>query len=83
MSKKVRGSVRSIGDDELNEYRLSIGIETYEKEYNIIYGRTDYRTKHNIRNSGQDYKNTDSKIKDIREKYKNGVTADILNEWFF
>lgn len=83
MPKKVRGSIRSIGDDELDEYRLSVGIEIYEKEYNIIYSRTVYRTSHNIRHSGQEYKNNDDKIKNIKEKYKKGVTDDILNEWLF
>ena len=73
--------MRSLNDSELEDYRLEIGSKEYTREYNLIQMRTVYKMKQDIRDSGLKYKNSDDKIKDIKEKYKNGVTKDILKEW--
>ena len=40
------------------------------------------KRKNNERFSGLEYKNSPEKIKEIKEKYKNGVTEEIINEMF-
>lgn len=70
-------------DKELDDIRRELGPEKYNRIYNTIYCRTLRRSKSNIRYSEKEYTNDSDKIKTIKEKYKNGVTADILNEWLF
>ena len=40
------------------------------------------KRKNNERFSGLEYKNSPEKIKAIKEKYKNGVTEEIIKEMF-
>ena len=40
------------------------------------------KRKNNERYSGLDYVNSPKKIKQIKEKYKNGITREILEEMF-
>lgn len=37
---------------------------------------------YNRRASGESYVNSEEKLNEIKEKYKNGVTKEILEEWF-
>lgn len=36
---------------------------------------------YNLRASGKHYENSEEKLERIKEKYKNGVTMDILNKF--
>ena len=38
-------------------------------------------THRGTRHSGRVYQNTPERLSEIREKYRNGVTEDILREW--
>ena len=69
---------RKVGDSELNEYAERIGIENFRKEYHMIYQRTMQRKKK--RYSGKNYENDKSKINEMKEKYKHGISLKDINE---
>jgi hypothetical protein len=69
---------RKINDAELNEYREKIGIENYKREYHLLYQRT--MEAGNKRFSGKHYKNDKSKISELKEKYKNGISLKDINQ---
>lgn len=64
-------------DRELTEYRELIGKEGYRKQYTFLYNEA--MTKKS-RFSKKDYENTPEKLKQIKEKYKNGVSKETINE---
>jgi len=67
-----------IEDEELRAYADRIGHTEYRKTYHKLYvSANKYRT---LRYSREKNKTID--LKKIKEKYKNGVTKDILNEMF-
>lgn len=66
-----------IRDKELAEYRKRISPEKYKKQYTFLY--KEAMTKKS-RFSKKDYENTPEKLKQIKEKYKNGVSKEIINE---
>lgn len=43
--------------------------------------RKEMHTHGRLRCSGQKYENSPERLAEIKEKYKNGVTAEILSEW--
>lgn len=65
-------------DKELKEYRKKIGAEEYGKEYHRLYSEA---RQHKERYSKLEYKNSKERIKQIKEKYKNGITPEILAEF--
>ena len=73
--------MRKIKDEELREFQHEIG----QKEYKKL--QTNYCTKsarirdYNLRASGKHYENSEERLKEIKEKYKNGVTKEILTKW--
>ena len=67
----------------LEEYKELIGKEEYRRQYLKTYARTVYSIKIDRRNSGMEYTNSKEDLDKIKEKYKNGVTNDILKEWLF
>lgn len=67
----------------LEEYRKEIGSKEYRIQYSEIYYLTKYRYEHDVRHSHTKYENSKDKIDEIKEKYKNGVTENILKEWLF
>ena len=67
----------------LKEYKEQIGEREYQHQYSSIYYLTKYRYEHDIRCSHSKYRNDENKINEIKEKYKNGVTDEILKEWLF
>jgi hypothetical protein len=71
---------RIIKDKELREYFELIGKSEYKRQYSALYNQAKYHP--NSRNSGRRYQNSPQKIKDIKEKYKNGVTEEIMKELF-
>lgn len=65
-----------IKDQELAEYQKSIGAKKYREEYIKLYQRG---RKCLTRFSGEKYENSPEKLKQIKEKYKNGVSKNIIN----
>lgn len=65
-------------DKELKEYRNRIGTKEYRKEYHKLYSEVK---QHKERYSKLEYENSKEKINQIKEKYKNGVTPEILAEF--
>ncbi len=73
---------RAPHDKELVEYRHEIGNEEYAKQYSLLY----LKARNNKgRYSGLTYENSkerlEERLEEIRNKYKNGVTKEILNEF--
>ena len=68
-------------DPELREYRSEIGKEKFKK-IQINYCIKSKRIRdNNLRASRKRYENNEEKLMEIKEKYKNGVTMDILKEF--
>ena len=68
-------------DHELSEYRSEIGKEKFKK-IRINYCIKSKRIRdNNLRASRKRYENSEEKLMEIKEKYKNGVTMDILKEF--
>ena len=68
-------------DPELREYQSEIGKEKYRK-IQINYCIKSKRIRdNNLRASRKRYENSEEKLMEIKEKYKNGVTMDILKEF--
>ena len=73
--------MKKIEDEELREYQLKIGSKEYKK-FQVNYCTKSARIRdYNLRASRQRYENSEEKLKEIKEKYKNGVTMDILKEF--
>ena len=68
-------------DDELREYRSEIGKEKVKKiQINYCIKSKKIRDN-NLKANRKHYKNSEEKLVEIKEKYKNGVTMDILKEF--
>lgn len=68
-------------DQELREYRSEIGNEKFRK-IQINYCIKSKRIRdNNLRSSRKRYENSEERLMEIKEKYKNGVTMDILKEF--
>ena len=66
---------------KLREYQHEIGQKEYKK-FQMNYCNKSARIRnYNLRASGKHYNNSEEKIREIKEKYKNGVTMDILNKF--
>lgn len=72
---------RTIKDDELREYQIRLGVEQYRALYLYEANKVRRLMRNNTRFSGKDYVNSKEKLNAIKEKYKNGVTKEILTEW--
>ena len=69
---------RKINDSELDQYAEKIGRENYRNEYHMLYQRTMQAKKKRF--SGKKYENSPEKLKQLKEKYKNGISLKIINE---
>ena len=68
-------------DPELREYQSEIGKEKYRK-IQINYCIKSKRIRdNNLRSSVKRYENSEERLMEIKQKYKNGVTMDILQEF--
>lgn len=65
-------------EKELAEYRDKIGEEEYRRQYYQLYSEAKQHTQ---RHSGKEYINSKEKLEAIKQKYKNGVTDEILNDF--
>ena len=66
--------MKKIEDNELREYQHEIGQKEYRKFQMNYCNKSARIRKYNLRASGKHYKNSE-------EKYKNGITMDILKEF--
>lgn len=73
--------MRKITDEELRAYQKRLGVEQYRALYLYELNKVRRLTRNNRRQSGEDYVNSKEKLNAIKEKYKNGVTKEILTEW--
>ena len=69
-----------IRDKELAELRNELGKDGYADLFKKTWMCCKY-TKSHKRASGKIYENDEKKMAGIKEKYKNGVTKEIINEW--
>ena len=73
--------MKKIEDEELRKYQCEIGQKEYRK-FQMNYCNKSARIRnYNLRASGKHYENSEEKLEQIKEKYKNGVTMDILEEF--
>lgn len=73
--------MKKIEDEELREYQHEIGQKEYKK-FQINYCNKSARIRnYNLRASRKRYENNEERLEEIKEKYKNGVTKEILTEW--
>ena len=73
--------MRKITDEELRAYQKRLGTEQYRALYLYESNKVRRLMRNNIRQSGKDYVNSKEKLNAIKEKYKNGVTQEIMEEW--
>ena len=73
--------MKKIKDDELREYQSEIGQKEYKKIQVNYCNKSKRIRNYNLRASGKHYENSEEKLEQIKEKYKNGITMDILKEF--
>ena len=73
--------MKKIKDEELREYQRQIGSKEYRKLQMNYCNKSTRIRNYNLRASRQRYENSEERLKEIKEKYKNGVTMDILKEF--
>ena len=73
--------MKKIEDEELREYQLKIGQKEYRKIQMNYCNKSARIRNYNLRVSGKHYENSEEKLEQIKEKYKNGVTMDILKKF--
>lgn len=74
--------MKKITDEELRAYQERLGVEQYRALYMYEANKVRRLTRNNTRHSGKDYVNSEEKLNAIKEKYKNGVTEEIIKEMF-
>lgn len=79
VSCKDRG--RKICDEELREYQMEIGQKEYRRILSYTCNRSARIRDNDLRASKKHYENTPEKLEAIKEKYRNGVTDDIMKEF--
>lgn len=67
--------------DELQQYREEIGAKEYKKIQSNYCNKSRRILQNNLRSSRDHYENSQEKLKAIKEKYKNGLTEDILKKF--
>lgn len=73
--------MKKIEDEELREYQHEIGQKEYKKFQTNYCNKSARIRNYNLRASRETYENSEEKLEQIKEKYKNGVTMDILEEF--
>ena len=70
-----------IKDEELRNYQERLGAKEYRALYLYNANKVRRLARNNIRQSGKHYVNSKEKLNAIKEKYRNGVTQEIMEEW--
>ena len=68
-------------DPELREYQSEIGKEKYRKIQINYCIKSKRISVNNLRSCSKRYENSVERLMEIKQKYKNGVTMDILKEF--
>lgn len=76
-----KGRGRKVSEEELREYQLEIGQKEYRRILSYTCNRSARIRDNDLRASGKHYGNTPEKLEAIKEKYRNGVTDDIMKEF--
>ena len=72
---------RTIKDEELRAYQKRIGAKQYRALYLYESNKAIRLARNDIRHSRTHYVNSAEKLDAIKQKYKNGVTQEIMKEW--
>ena len=64
-------------DKELEAYKELVGKEEYHRQYAQLYSEAKQKK---TRFSEREYTNNPENLKQIKEKYKNGVSEKIINK---
>lgn len=72
---------RIIKDKELKAYQKRIGAKQYRTLYLYEVNKAIRLARNDIRHSRTHYVNLAEKLDAIKQKYKNGVTQEIMEEW--
>ena len=73
--------MKKIEDEELREYQRQISSKEYKRVQMNYCNKSARIRDYNLRASKKHYENSEQRLKEIKEKYKNGVTKEILSEW--
>ena len=73
--------MRKIKDEELREFQYEIGQKEYKKLQTNYCNKSARIRYYNLRASRKHYENSEERLKEIKEKYKNGVSQEIMEEW--
>ena len=73
--------MKKIKDEELQEFQHEIGQKEYKKLQMNYCTKSARIRDYNLRASRKHYENSEERLKEIKEKYKNGVTQEIIEEW--
>ena len=73
--------MRKIKDEELREFQHEIGQKEYKKLQTNCLNKSARLRNYNLRASRKHYENSEERLKEIKEKYRNGVTQEIMEEW--
>lgn len=76
-----KGRGKKISDEELMEFQLEIGQKEYKRIQSYVCQRSARIRDNDLRASGKHYEITPEKLEAIKEKYRNGVTDDIMKEF--
>lgn len=66
-------------DKELEEYKQKIGEKEYQRQYWNLYQVAYYRPT--TRFSHKQYENSEQRLNEIKEKYKNGVPVEVIEDF--
>ena len=67
--------------DEITEWHKEVGELEFHKEYSRQYERSKYLRQTNVRASKLNYTNDKKKLDQIKNKYKNGVSDEMISDW--
>jgi hypothetical protein len=72
---------RTIKDEELRAYQKKIGAKQYRALFMYERSKANRFAKNDTRYSRKNYVNSTEKLDTIKQKYKNGITQEIMEEW--
>ena len=69
-------------DTELLALKESMGEKAYWNEYKRLYMKASFDSERDVRFSGLSYTNSKEKLDAVREKYKHGISREIIEQTF-
>lgn len=81
-------SGEAMGDKEIVQKVLSLALDSFfppssdmKKKYDFALEYFSRLRDNDLRTSGKHYENTPEKLEAIKEKYRNGVSREMIEEW--